>query len=136
MAKAYGAGSECQGWNHIVQGFTDYGKGSDCSSKSNEKPSLNLKIVWRVDAMEIKNQGSSTGFQVRIICNIESGVIKSFFLLLYIILHDNWDNVEEDPKVLVPSDLGNLREIISLECLNLASLYLVQIGTWSFEIQI
>lgn len=93
-------------------------------SRSNEKLSLNLKIAQGVDAMKIKGQVSPTDFQVRIIYNIRSDMNESFFLLLYITLHDNKYKTEEDQKVLVPSDL-QFKENNFIRMLWFDSLYLV-----------
>lgn len=89
-------------WSQIVQDFTDYAKGFDCYSKSNKKPSLNLKISQGVDAMKIKSQVSTTGFQVRIKHTVKSDTIKSFFLLLYIALCDNRYKTEKRSQGLHP----------------------------------
>ena len=55
--------------------------------------------------MKIRKQGGFTGFWVRVICRIERETIQSLSLLLDIILQANWHKTDNDPKVLVPSDL-------------------------------
>lgn len=101
----YGWAWVATSWSQTVQDFTDYGKGFDCYSKSNQKPSLNLKISQGVYATRIKSYVSTTGLQVRIKHIVESDTIKSFFLLLYIVLCDNRYKTEKDQKVSVPTNL-------------------------------
>ena len=86
-------------------------------------------MVQGVDAMKIWKQGGFTGFWVRMICCIERETIQSLFLLLDIILQANWRKTDNDPKVLVPSDLQSKGN-------NIIGSPSVKNGTWSFEIWI
>lgn len=126
------------GWNQIVQVFTDQGKGLIVILRVMRGHHWILKFLRDLDAMKMKSQVNSTGLQVRINYDMESDTIKAFFLLHYIVLHDNMYK-RGDQKVSVLSDLRSKENVVIRMLwfgLPIFSLGSSHISNWSLEIQL